>query len=195
LHPIDHARKLATWDDLAARPERDRSEVIEGVLVTPPSPLPRHARIQAGIAREIGGPFDVDGGGRGKPGGWWILSEVDVRLSRHDIVCPDGVGWRRSRLPDPWDTLPIDVIPDWICEVLSPSNPQHDRVTKRRLYAKHGVAWFWIIDPVARVLEALKLDRAKRWVEVGVYDDESPVHVAPFDAIALDLRRLFPPAK
>jgi hypothetical protein len=82
------AHKLATWDALASRPTKDRSEIIEGVLVTPPSPLPRHARIQAGIAREIGGPFDADDGNKGKPGGWWILADIDVRLSRHDIVCP-----------------------------------------------------------------------------------------------------------
>jgi hypothetical protein len=99
------AHKLATWDALASRPTKDRSEIIEGVLVTPPSPLPRHARIQAGIAREIGGPFDADDGNKGKPGGWWILADIDVRLSRHDIVCPDAAksailireGSRRAR--------------------------------------------------------------------------------------------------
>ena len=39
--------------------------------------------------------------GRGGPGGWWILLDVDVRLSPHDIVRPDVSGWRRERLADP----------------------------------------------------------------------------------------------
>ena len=42
-------------------------------------------------------------------------------------------GVRRERLPDP-DVLAIPVVPDWICEVLSPSNAPHDRVVKRRTY-------------------------------------------------------------
>jgi hypothetical protein len=55
---------------------------------------------------------------RGGPGGWWSLPEVDVRLARHQIVRPDVAGWRRERLPEPWDVRPIDVVPDWICEVV-----------------------------------------------------------------------------
>ncbi len=101
-----------------------------------------------------------------------------------------GIG---AGLPDPWDVLPIGVIPDWICEVLSPSNASHDRATKRRLYARCGIPHFWLIDPDARALEALRLDRAKRWVEVGAFDDKKPVRIEPFQSIALDLRRLFPP--
>ena len=79
------ARKLATFDDLAGLPETVVAEVLSGALVTPPSPLPRHARAQRALGRFVGGPYDDDDG-RGGPGGWWILLEVDVRLSPHDIV-------------------------------------------------------------------------------------------------------------
>lgn len=117
-----------------------------------------------------------------------------MRLDRHNIVRPDVVGWRRERLPSPWDTRPIDVIPDWICEVISPSNQAHDRVRKRNLYAKHGVPFFWIIDPHARTLEAMRLEKAGGpWIEVGAYDDESIARTAPFDAIELEVGWLFPP--
>jgi hypothetical protein len=125
------AKKLATYDDLLALPEDVKAEVIHGVLVKPPAPLPRHSSVQRKLARYVGGPFDDDDGAGG-PGGWWILLEVDVRLGLHDIVRPDLAGWRRERLPDPWDTRPIDVVPDWICEIVSPSNAGTDRVTKRQ---------------------------------------------------------------
>jgi Uma2 family endonuclease len=159
--------------------------------VTAPAPLPRHSKAQRALARFIGGPYDDDDD-RGGPGGWWILLEVDVRLSPHDIVRPDLAGWKRERLPSPWDQRPIDVRPDWICEILSPSNAVLDRVTKRKLYADKGVPFYWIVDPHVRTLEAARLDRG-RWVEVGSYDDTAVARIEPFDAIELEVGRLFPP--
>lgn len=182
----------ATYDDLLALPEGQRGEVVAGRVHVAPSPRPRHARTQRALGGFIGGPFD-DGDGHGGPGGWWILTEVDVRLSAHDVVRPDLAGWRRERLGgDPWDTLPIDVIPDWICEVLSPSNAAHDRVIKRRLYAKHGVPHYWLVDPQTRTLEALRL-AGDLWVETGSWGDGDVARVEPFEAIELEVGRLFVP--
>jgi Uma2 family endonuclease len=158
---------------------------------THPSPLPEHSRAQGGLARAIGGPFD-DGDGRGGPGGWWILQEIDVRLGIHDVVRPDVVAWRRDRLPNPWGIRPIEIVPDWICEIVSPSNEANDRVKKRRLYAAAGVAFYWIVDPAARTLEASRLVSGVR-VDAGSFDDESIARVPPFEAIELEVGRLFPP--
>jgi Uma2 family endonuclease len=185
----------ATFADLLALPEGVRAEILDGVLVTPPSPLPEHSRAQARLSRFIGAHFDEDDGGG--PDGWWIFVELDVQLSEHVIVRPDLVGWRRERLPNPWGQRPITTTPDWVCEVISPSNAAQDRVRKRRLYAAHGVPFYWIVDPASRTLEALRLvttgDHVE-WNEIGVYDDTSIARIAPFDAIELDVGRLFPPA-
>lgn len=189
---MDPARRLATYDDLLTLPEGARAEVLSGELVSLPAPLPQHAKISGAVRRFIGGPFDDDDG-FGGPGGWWILQEVDVRFGAHDIVRPDITGWRRARLAEPWDVRPIDVCPDWICEVLSPSNRAHDRVTKHALYRAHGVPHYWVLDPEARVLEADVL-RDAEWVVRG-YDDTMTARVAPFEPIALDVGRLFPPPR
>ena len=101
-------------------------------------------------------------------------------------------GWRRNRLPDPWDTRPIEVVPDWVCEVISASNAAHDRVTKRALYAEHGVRYYWLVDPLERTLEALRLE-GSHWLEIGSYDDSAVSRIEPFDAIELEVGRLFPP--
>lgn len=183
---------LATYDDLLALPPDRRAEIIAGELHASPSPRPRHSRTQRALGTFIGRPFDDDDG-HGGPGGWWILVEVDVRLSPHDIVRPDLAGWRRERLgADPWDTLPIDVVPDWICEVLSPSNAAHDRVIKRRLYARHRVPHYWIVDPHTRTLEALRLE-GDLWVETGSWGEGDLARVEPFEAVELDIGRLFVP--
>jgi len=191
LGSMDPARKLATYADLLALPEGAKGEVLGGELVTDPSPLPEHGRIQGTLWRGIGGPFDGDDG-RGGPGGWWILVEIDVRFGPNDIARPDLAGWRRERLRNPFGKRPIDTRPDWICEIASPSNAQVDRVTKRALYAEHEVPYYWLVDPATRVLEALKLVDG-RWVELGAWGDTGAARIEPFDAVELELDRIFPP--
>ncbi|HJK98968.1 MAG TPA: Uma2 family endonuclease [Polyangiaceae bacterium LLY-WYZ-14_1] len=188
---MDSARRLASYDDLCALPEGVRGEVVAGAVRTEPAPLPRHSRVAGALRRFIGGPYDDDDG-FGGPGGWWIFLGVDVRLAPQDIVRPDLAGWRRERLPEPWETRPIDARPDWVCEVLSPGNLAHDRVTKHELYRQHGIPHYWIVDPVARVLEAMTL-RDGDWV-VPSYDDTAESPIPPFEAVSLPVGRLFPPA-
>ncbi len=185
------APRLATYADLIALGPDVRGEIIAGAISTAPSPLPRHSRVQGALNRLVGGPFDADDG-HGGPGGWWILSDVDVSFSAHDVVRPDVVGWHRDRLVDPWDTRPIAVTPDWVCEVLSPSNAAQDRVVKAQLYAQHAVPFYWIIDPAERTLEAFQW-LSGRWTLLGSYDDSRTARIAPFEAIELDISRLFAP--
>jgi len=184
-------RKLATYADLLALPQDTRAEVLGGELVLSPAPLPRHSKAQGSARRFLGGPFDDDDG-HGGPGGWWIFVEVDVTLGPHDIVRPDLSGWRRERLSQPGRVRPIEVVPDWVCEVLSPSTAARDRITKRRLYAQAGIPYYWLIDPELRAVEALTL-RDGAWVELGVFDETATARIAPFEAIELEVGRLFLP--
>ena len=183
--------RLATYDDLLALGEDARAEIIAGQVEAGPSPLPEHSRAIGEIGYSIGGPFDR-GHGRGGPGGWWIFSELDVRLSAHDVVRPDVSGWRRERLPEPWGKRPIDVVPDWVCEILSPSNVAHDRVKKANLYAHHHVPFLWLVDPAEQTLEAFKLVDGM-WMRFGSYDATAKARIAPFEAVELEVGLLFPP--
>lgn len=185
------APKLDTYKALFDLPEDVRAEVIGGEVVVQPGALFEHGYAQGGVIDSLRGPFDR---GRGGPGGWWIVVEIDVRFTAHDIVRPDLVGWRKERLPSPWGQGPIDVVPDWICEVLSPTGVRRDRVTKMQLYARHGVPFYWLLDPEAGVLEAFALEGG-RWVVAGTYDRSAVARVPPFEAIELVMADLFPPER
>ena len=187
----DAAKRLATYEDLLALDDDVRAEILAGEIVTSPAPLPKHSKAQRALGRFIGGPFDDDDG-HGGPGGWWIFVEVDVALGPHEIVRPDLSGWRRFRLPDPGDQRPIEVTPDWVCEILSPSTVSRDRVEKRRLYAEHGVAHYWIVDVDARTLEAFALDEG-RWVLAGTWGESDVAAIPPFEGVELAVGRLFLP--
>ena len=60
------------------------------------------------------------------------------------------------------------------------------------MYAQAGIPFYWLIDPELRALEALAL-RDGVWVEIGVFDDTAIARIAPFDAIELEIGRLFLP--
>jgi Uma2 family endonuclease len=185
------AARLATYIDLLQLPQDVRAEIFAGQIVTSPAPLPKHSKVQRALGRFVGGPFDDDDG-HGGPGGWWIFVEVDVQLGKHVVVRPDLAGWRRPRLANPGDQRPITVVPDWVCEVLSPSTAARDRVTKLKLYAESGVANYWIVDVDARTLEAFELvDR--RWVLAGSYGDDAVTRVPPFAEVELPVGRIFLP--
>lgn len=186
------ARTLARYEDLFALPPDVRAEIIDGAIEALPSARFEHGEIATDLAGQVRAPFGRGGGG---PGGWWITGGFDVRLDLHNVVRPDLVGWRRARMPVKPTEPPAELVPDWICEVLSPSNGKHDRRTKKALYARFGVAHYWIVDPDLRLLEAYALEPSGLWLNTGTYDETSRARIAPFDAIELDLASVFPPAE
>lgn len=184
------ARRKATWADLLKTPDDGRRyEVLNGEIVASPSPRPTHAYVVDGLSAELGGPF---GRKRGGPGGWWILGQTDVELMRHDIVVPDVAGWRRDRVPTFPAEQPIRAVPDWICEVLSPSTARRDRLVKADLYLRAGVGHLWLVDADARVVEAYEA-RDGAWTRLGAWDESGPARIPPFDAVEIDLTEIFPP--
>src|SRR5687767_10568546 len=108
------AKKPATYSDLLALPENVVGAILDGELVAAPRPAFGHARVGSGRGGDLMGPFDR---GRGGPGGWWILHEVELHLGP-DVLVPDLAGWRRTRMPKPpAPTEPfVSLAPDWLCE-------------------------------------------------------------------------------
>jgi len=127
--------------------------------------------------------------GRGGPGGWILLDEPELHLQA-DVLVPDLAGWRRERMPELPDAAALDLAPDWICEVLSPSTAATDRAEKMPIYAREGVTNLWLVDPIARTLEVSRLEQG-RWVLLGTWRDEARVRVEPFAAFELDLAGLW----
>ena len=64
------------------------------------------------------------------------------------------------------------VAPALVIEVLSPSNPEHDRITKRALYARGGVPEYWLVSPEAAAIEVLVLEEDGYRLHLRAGDDE-----------------------
>ncbi|MDS4070150.1 MAG: Uma2 family endonuclease, partial [Candidatus Competibacter sp.] len=107
-----------------------------------------------------------------------------------EMVVPDLAGWRRERMPRLPRDHRIEVVPDWICEILSPSTAKTDRVVKMPVYARYGVPYLWLVDPLAHTLEAFALHDG-RWTVIGLFQEQDSVTVEPFTEIALELGGLW----
>jgi Uma2 family endonuclease len=183
--PFDRA---ATYDDLVALPDHVVAEIVDGELHASPRPSPPHAVAYARLAGMLEPPFDR---GRGGPGGWWILCEPELHLGPiPDVLVPDLAGWHRSRMPAMPATAHFAVAPDWVCEVLSPSTASLDRAKKLKVYANAGVPYAWLVDPIARTLEVLRVEGG-RWTILATHAGDEVLRADPFADLEIDLRDLW----
>jgi Uma2 family endonuclease len=180
------ASKAATYADIEELPDRFVGEILAGELYASPRPRLRHAQATGWLDRRLGPPFHEGSGG---PGGWWILIEPELRLGE-DYVVPDLAGWRRERLPVVPDVARLELAPDWVCEILSPSTERIDRGLKLRVYARERVPHLWLLNPDTRTLEVLRLQSGE-WVVAAVHTGETPIRAEPFEAVELDFRPLW----
>ena len=183
----DPTARRATLADLAAVPDHQIGELVDGELIVSPRPAARHALATSVLGAELGSGFHRPPGDAGGPGGWWLLFEPELHLGE-DVVVPDLAGWRRERMPRIPDVAAFDLAPDWICEVVSPTTAGLDRVRKMRIYGREQVPCLWLVDPVARTLEAYGLE-GDRWTVVVTHAGDVRVRVPPFEALELDLAR------
>jgi Uma2 family endonuclease len=181
-------QRPATYADIEALPPGVVGEILFGTLVTQPRPSTEHGAAATSLADEVVGPFQK---GRGGPGGWVFIAEEELRLGPH-VVVPDLAGWRRERLPPgAGRTAFLDIPPDWVCEVLSPSTERHDKGAKRRIYAQYGVPFLWFVDPRVRSLEVFRRQE-RDWLLVDTFFDREEVAAPPFEVISFSLGLLWP---
>jgi Uma2 family endonuclease len=152
LTKIDKPAGSWTYEDLFALPDDGkRYEIIEGELYEMPDPSLAHAMAIANLITMLV-PVVVRLGGR------WLTAPLDVFIQGANPVQPDIVvvlpGAAARFVP-----CGVEGPPDLLFEVLSPSNRDHDVLTKRALYGLAGVREYWIVDPDARTVEILSLDR------------------------------------
>jgi Uma2 family endonuclease len=180
----------ATYAVLNALPKGWVGEIVEDELVASPRPLAAQTRAAFMLGVELGEHLDPRRGGNGR---WCFLRAPELHLGR-DVLVPDLAGWRRDRVSQPPEpSAPfLTVAPDWVCEVVSPVTISLDRVRKLPLYAQHGVAHAWFIDPEARTLEVFQ--RLKRgWLFAASYEGDALVRVEPFPSVSLELGSLWLP--
>ena len=148
-----------------------------------PSPTPGHQR----VAKKISYAFIryIEGKGLGEV----FFAPIDVYLDDHNPVVPDILVLKQGNTARAEAKL-IRGTPDFIVEVLSPSNPDNDLTRKKRLYARFGVQEYWVADPVRKNIRAFW--NANRELELRE-TVEAPVQIESelFPGLRLDPGTIF----
>jgi Uma2 family endonuclease len=139
-----------TYEDYLGLPEDGkRHEIIDGEHYVSPVPVLRHQIILANLLGHLAPLVHERHLGR------VLLAPLDVVLSETDVVQPDILFVSTHHL-DRLTEANLQGAPDLAVEILSDSTRRTDEITKRRLYERHGVAEYWVVDPV---LESIKVYR------------------------------------
>jgi Uma2 family endonuclease len=193
--PARKLDELFTYGQYRQWPDDERWELIDGVAWAMSAPGSRHQLIAANLYRVFLNWFD------GKPCRVFP-APFDVLLADDDeadddiptVVQPDlSVFCDRSKIREP----NARGAPDLVIEILSPSTARKDINDKLRLYERHGVKEYWIVDGAARSIQILHLIDDPRSPSRRIYDNgdlaerTGRVVSQAFPGLEVDLERLF----
>jgi Uma2 family endonuclease len=180
--PAEHAG--LTYADYCRLPDDGlRYELIEGDLVSEPSPRRAHQEFSGNVFEVLHRHV------RERDLGKVYAAPFDVILSTRSVVVPDLVFVARDRLGLVTDRG-IEGTPDLIVEIVSPGTARRDRVAKLRLYEQHGVHHYWLADPRTRTLETFELVEGTYRLRASLGGDET-LETALFPGLALPLGSLW----
>ncbi len=182
--------RSATLADLLARPEEERVELVDGELIPKEAGSVRHGAAQGSLFQHLAPFRRPSGGPPDRPGGWWFAVEALVELTAEEVRRPDVAGWKRERLAQMPAEVPVRVVPDWICEVLSASNASNDTIEKMSLYQRVQVQHYWLLDPRDETLAVYRW-HADGYLHVLGARKGDRVRAEPFQSIELSIAALF----
>ncbi len=140
------ATKEWTYEMLETLPDDgNRYEIIDGELhVTPPPGFP-HQGVSWELTLLIGNYLERYPVGKG------FFAPGDVIIDPRNVVEPDlFVIPRTEPKPKAWKDIKSLLL---AIEIVSPSSARRDRHKKRLLYQRFKVPEYWIVEPVAHLIE------------------------------------------
>lgn len=123
-----------------------------------------------------------------------LAAPCDVVLSNTSIVQPAliFITQARSAIITPAN---IQGAPDLVVEVVSPSTTRTDQETKRDLYAKFGVRFYWVFEPLEAWARAYALGDDGRYRRVAEAHDRETFAAPPFADLAIPLGEVGEPER
>lgn len=135
-----------TLEQYEALPENRRAEVFDDVICDMASPSQIHQMLSMELSNILYNYI------KRKNGGCQVFSApFDVKLSDKPltIVQPDiMIICDKDKL----DGKRCNGAPDFIIEIISPSNPSDDYIRKLYHYKNAGVREYWIVDPRRKIV-------------------------------------------
>ncbi|MCX6545438.1 MAG: Uma2 family endonuclease [Acidobacteria bacterium] len=148
---VEAAHSHVTYADLERWPDDGKQyELYDGEVRVVPAPTFFHQIVLANL-------LDILQVYRKTHGGFVLPAPLDIIFREDTVLQPDVTFLTEStfRLLDVHK--PIRSAPDLVIEILSPSTSKWDRIKKYGVYARYGVAEYWIVDPGNETVEIFAL--------------------------------------
>ena len=173
-----------TYEDYCATPEDERCELLDGELIMVAAPNLKHQEVQFRLGRELGN-FIVE-----RSLGKLFFAPCDVVLSDTNVVQPDLLFVSRERQHLLSGGENVQGAPDVVVEVLSPATAERDRGYKLKLYGKHGVTEYWLVDPMAETV-TIHRQRDGGLTVAHTFNREQTLHSTLLPGLNLHLDDIF----
>lgn len=164
--------------------EFDLTEIINGEEVMTPSPLWIHQIICDNLFRKIDRHVEQTGLGR------LSSSPLDVIFEEGtNRIQPDLLFIRKENMPvviTDW----VRVVPDMICEIVSPGTYRRDTITKKEIYEKYGVPEYWIVIPELKIIEVFTIEEG-RYQLFSYAESEGVVTSKVIDELQVNIKDIF----
>ena len=148
------------------------------------SPGPQHQRAMRGLLMAIHGVIWPT------HRGMVLAPSCGVVLGEWNLVQPDLMYIAREHRHIISNDYVRDV-PDLVAEIISRTSSTLDQVVKRNLYAKHGVKYYWIIEPLAEWIRAYELGADGLYELVAEAHGREIFSASPFADLQVELATLW----
>jgi Uma2 family endonuclease len=189
MSSVAAAQRVWTYRELVALPEDQlRHELIDGEHLVTPSPAIPHQVILWNLTQLLG-PYL-----RANPIGTALAGPVDVKFSLFTVMVPDLVYFTAERFARVVNAKHATAAPDLVVEILSPGTRRRDKGRKRAIYDREGVREYWIVDPEARSITALRRprpDAALTHVTTATLAADATLESPVFPGLRIPLREVF----
>ncbi|HEX5417828.1 MAG TPA: Uma2 family endonuclease [Chloroflexota bacterium] len=177
-------RVVLTYEDLIQLPnDRNRYELFDGELQVTAVPNIAHQTASFNLGLILGNYVRAHRLGR------VFSAPCDVHFSETNVVEPDLLfvaDGRAEIIQKPY----VAGAPDLVVEILSPSTALADRQVKRQLYARFGVADYWLLDVERQEFIAFALADGI-YQEVARGKETETVSAPPFPDLAISLGEIW----
>ncbi len=175
-----------TWQDVQQMPDDgNRYEAIEGDLYMTPAPTTLHQRVSKRLQYALDRILE-------RPGlGEVFVAPYGVEFpATGEGVQPDIVFVSRERCEIIAEAGIVGA-PDLVVEILSPSTAGRDRTIKLRLYERHGVREYWIVDTEENAIDVWRFGEEP---ECERFSATFPVRIGTEQVGVINLRAVFAPS-
>ncbi len=139
--------KFSLQEFLSMPESGDRTELVNGEIITKVSPTTPHSRIQKRLLRRLDDWCEQMNLGEVNP-------EWTITLKRNSVdwaPVPDLTYISYERVPANWDGLgPCPGIPELVIEIISPGQSFGEMTSKATDYLLAGVNRVWVVDNQAQ---------------------------------------------